>query len=184
MIRVEGYAVVCDNDCIADASGHMPASLKSEAEWSYFQNGLDQADVIVLGRKSHVITPNPKGRARLVLTSSVQQAVWEDALTVLWNPSTAPLSLAIEMFDRPVQTLAVTGGKLVFDHFLKREGGYACFHLSRMKDVYLKDGIKLFPALDEMGETPEVYLRKIGYEPGEWRTLDARASVVRWHRED
>ena len=184
MIKIEAYAVVCDNDCIADADGQMPDSLKSDAEWDYFQNGLDEADVIVLGRKSHEVTPNPKERARLVLTGSVQQPVWEDARTVLWNPSVAGLSLATEMFDRSVETLAVTGGKHVFDHFLQREGGYTCFHLSRMKDVFLKEGVKLFPALDETGMTPETYLKENGYKPAEWQELDPLASVVRWYPQD
>ena len=179
-MKIEGYAVICDNDCIADSDGHMPESLKSEAEWAYFQAGLDAAEIIVLGRKSHEVTPNPKERLRLVLTSSVDHPQWEGEHTVLWNPSEASLELALAMFDLKVETLAITGGQLVFDHFLQREGGYTCFHLSRMQDVYLHGGIKLFTALSEPSNTPEGYLKAKGYGPSDWQALDDKASVVRW----
>lgn len=179
-MKIEGYAVICDNDCIADANGQMPDSLKSEAEWAYFQDGLDAADVIVLGRKSHEVTPNPKRRLRLVMTRSVAAPHWEDERTVLWNPSAARLELALAMFDTQVETLAVTGGQPVFDHFLSREGGYTCFHLSRMKDVYLHGGVKLFSALGNPSDTPEHYLKSLGYTPTQWLRLDQQASVVRW----
>jgi len=183
MMQIKGYAVVCDNDCLADADGAMPESLKSEAEWAYFQAGLDAADIIVLGRKSHEVTPNPKARLRLVLTSSVEQPVWDDPLTVFWNPAHAPLSLAVAMFDEPVSSLAITGGTLVFDYFLTSIGGFNEFHLSRMQDVYLKEGKKLFSMLEETNETPESYLRKLGYVPAAWQRLDDQASVVCWRRE-
>ena len=180
-MKIEAYAVICDNDCIADANGEMPDSLKSDAEWAYFQAGLDAADVIVLGRKSHEVTPNPKARRRLVLTGAVDRPVWQGERTVLWNPAAAGLDLAVSMFDVEVQTLAVTGGKLVFDHFLAGEG-YTCFHLSRMKDVYLRGGVKLFSALETPSNTPEQILKQAGYAPNGWRALDEQASVVRWRR--
>jgi dihydrofolate reductase len=179
-VKIEGYAVICDNDCIADANGEMPDSLRSEAEWAYFQDGLDAADVIVLGRKSHEVTPNPKRRLRLVMTGSVTTPHWEDERTVLWNPSAGRLDLALSLFPTPVDTLAITGGKLVFDHFLNHNGGFTCFHLSRMKDVYLRGGVKLFSALEDPSETPEHYLKSLGYAPTEWLRLDQQASVVRW----
>lgn len=180
MMRIEGYAVICENDCIADADGKMPVALKTDAEWAFFQAGLDASDVIVLGRKSHEVTPNPKARRRLVLTRSVRQPVWETAQTVFWNPDQAPLSMALSMFDIVVSVLAVTGGKQVFDCFLARAGGYTHFHLSRVQDVYLKGGTKVFSALDAGGQTPESLLRMQGYVAGAWQQLDETSSVVTW----
>lgn len=182
MIRIEGYAVVCDNDCIADASGVMPDSLKTEAEWQFFQAGLDASDVIVLGRKSHDVTPNPKGRRRLVMTSSIGAPRWEGEQTVFWNPAGAPLETALAMFDGPASHLAVTGGRLVFDYFLNTPAGYTRFHLSRVKDVYLRGGIKVFTALEDATLTPESLLRANDYQPDAWQQLDAVASVVSWAR--
>ena len=37
------YAIVCRNDCIADAEGGMPAALKNDADWAYFQAELTDA---------------------------------------------------------------------------------------------------------------------------------------------
>lgn len=180
MMRIEGYAVICENDCIADASGNMPDCLKTEAEWAFFQAGLETSDVVVLGRKSHEVTPNPKARRRLVLTRRVSAPEWEDAHTVLWNPASTGLDLALSMFDTEVSVLAVTGGQGVFDTFLQREGGYTQFHLSRIKQAYLKDGRKVFSALSEGNQTPEGLLKAKGYEPGRWQELDDVASVVSW----
>ena len=180
MIQIEGYAVICENDCIADAQGGMPEALKSEAEWAFFQAGLARADVVVLGRKSHEVTPNPAGRCRLVLTRRVEQAEWEDARTVLWNPAGAGLEIALSMFEVGVATLAVTGGRDVFDYFLTQPAGYTSFHLSRIKGTYLKGGTKVFSGLSAGDQTPESFLRARGYRPSHWRKLDEVASVVSW----
>ena len=177
---IVGYAVICENDCIADAAGSMPDSLKTEAEWAYFQAGLEASDVIVLGRKSHAVTPNPRARQRLVMTGRVSAPVWEDTRTVFWNPKTAPMETALAMFDGPASHLAVTGGRLVFDYFLNTAPGYTRFHLSRVKDVYIKNGIKVFTALEEATQTPESLLRAKNYSPDKWQQLDDIASVVSW----
>jgi len=182
MMRIEGYAVVCENDCIADATGAMPEALKTDAEWAFFQAGLDASDVIVLGRKSHEVTPNPKARRRLVLTSRVENPHREDERTVFWNPKHAAIDIPLKMFGGKASILAVTGGKAVFDYILGSEAGFTCFHLSRVQDVYLKDGTKVFSALEAGGATAESLLKAKGYEPGEWRQLDDVASVVSWRR--
>ena len=81
-----------------------------------------------------------------------------------------------------MSSLAVTGGQAVFDYFLTHEGGYTEFHLSRLKDVYLKDGTKLFSTLGGSADTPESLLKAAGYTPGPNRWLDDQASVVSWHK--
>lgn len=180
MLKIEAYAVICENDCIADENGAMPDALKSDAEWAFFQAGLDASDVIVLGRKSHEVTPNPKGRRRLVMTGSVSAPVWEDARTVLWNPAGAPIETALSMFDTDITVLGVTGGRFVFDYFLQSQAGYTHFHLSRMKDVYLHGGVKVFSALEDAKQTAETVLRAANYTPQSWRQLDEVASLVSW----
>ncbi|MEO9970695.1 MAG: hypothetical protein ABJG15_12915 [Hyphomonadaceae bacterium] len=181
-MQIEGYAVVCENDCIADAEGKMPDSLKSDAEWAYFQAGLDLADLIVLGRKSDDVTPNPKERLRLVMTRAVTAPTVKDQGTVLWNPVHTSFSRAIDLFEVNIDRVAVTGGKEVFDYFLQSDLGYSCFHLSRMKNVYLRGGVKLFSALEVSCETPDKLLQSLAYLPSERIELDTKASVVRWAR--
>ena len=182
VIKIEAYAVICENNCIADATGKMPAELKNEAEWAFFQQGLDRADVSVLGRKSQEITPNPKNRQRLVLSRRIKSTEQKDTRTVVWNPEGATLALALELFAKPVSSLAITGGQAVFDYFLAHKSGYTQFHLSRLKNVYLEGGTKLFSALNGTADTPESLLKSAGYTPGAYRDFDEHASVVSWHK--
>ena len=105
-MRIEGYAVVGDDDRIADADGLMPDILRNDAEWAFFQEGLDAADIVVLGRRSHDITPNPRRRRRLVLTRSVA-SIEREVDAVFWNPSGASSEAAVEAFGCSVQHIAV-----------------------------------------------------------------------------
>ena len=93
-IEIHGYAIVSDNDRIADASGRTPDVLRNDADWAYFQAELDRSAVLVLGRLGHEANPNPKGRLRMVLSSSSTELErrpdgwW-------WNPDAIPWSEAI-----------------------------------------------------------------------------------------
>jgi hypothetical protein len=71
MYRLHGYAIVSEDDRIADAQGRFPDALKNEADWAYFQAGLDRTVLTLLGRRSHDASPNAKGRLRLVMSGSV-----------------------------------------------------------------------------------------------------------------
>ena len=57
--RIEGHAIVSRDDRIADAGGAMPPGLRNDADWHNFQSALDEAAIVVLGRRSHVTAPNP-----------------------------------------------------------------------------------------------------------------------------
>lgn len=182
MTRIQGYAVVCQNDCIADADGDMPNLLKTDAEWEFFQAGLDAADVIVLGRKSHEVTPNPKSRRRLVMTRGVSGAERAANGAVFWNPAGAALGDALALFECQVRQLAVTGGQGVFDHFLTGPDPYDQFFLSRISGARLRNGRKVFSNCRDLGLPAEAVLRDTGFAPGEARQLDAISSVVGWAR--
>ena len=47
-VEIHGYAIVSDDDRIADARGVMPRALLNDADWAYFQAELDRADLVVL----------------------------------------------------------------------------------------------------------------------------------------
>ncbi|MEL7128543.1 MAG: hypothetical protein AAGK23_03260 [Pseudomonadota bacterium] len=181
MIDILGYAVVCEADCIADASGRMPASLKTEAEWAFFQNGLDACDAVVLGRKSHEVTPNPKARRRLVMTrGETAPRRLGQAPTVLWNPDHADMQEALQLFETGINRLGITGGQGVFDYFLTGPSAYTHFYLSRIAGVLLSGGQTVFSDMREAGPTAEDCLSAAGYTATEHRQLDEVSSVVRW----
>lgn len=178
-MRIEGYAVVGDNDRIADAAGEMPDNLKNDAEWKFFQDGLDAADVTALGRRSNDVTPNHRQRRRLVMTRSVS-GVERNGLFVFWNPEGASLEAALAAFDCTVSHLAVAGGRDVFDYFLTGPHRYTVFHLSRIKGITHPGGVGVFNAIETMGQTADETLRSSGYLPGSSEKLDDDVEVVGW----
>jgi hypothetical protein len=177
-MRIEAYAVVGADDRIADATGVMPEALKNDAEWAFFQQGLDAADVTVLGRRSHDATPNHKRRWRLVLTRSVS-GVERDGDVVFWNPDKVGLSAALNQFDGPVTYLAVAGGRDIFDYFLTGAHSYTAFHLSRIEGVNLLNGTGVFKGV-ETGETAADVLTASGYKALPRQILDVGVDVVSW----
>ena len=177
-MRIEAYAVVGDDDRIADADGAMPAILKNDAEWAFFQNGLDAADVTVLGRRSHDATPNHKQRQRLVLTRAISN-VERDGAVVFWNPGGVALDVALQEFACPVTHMAVAGGRDIFDYFLTGPYRYTCFHLSRIRGVTLPAGVGVFTAV-EAGQAAEHVLTASGFNPRPTRRLDDGVDVVSW----
>ena len=178
-MRIEGYAVVGDDDRIADAAGQMPNALKNDAEWAFFQDGLDAADIVALGRRSHDVTPNPRRRHRLVLTRSVARAEREGDV-VFWNPAGASLEAAVGAFSCPVQHIAVAGGRDVFDYFLRPPHRYTAFHLSQIEGVKLSGGTGVFSAVETVGLTAAHVLASFGYGPASTRTIDTGVHVVTW----
>jgi hypothetical protein len=172
-IEVHGYAIVSDDDRIADASGATPEALRSEADWAYFQAELDRAAVVVLGRLGHEANPNPKRRLRMVLSSSVPtldrrpDGWW-------WNPAGLAWPDAIKRILPGGGRVAVPGGRRVFDLFLGL--GYDAFHLTRAEGVRVGEGVALFSAC-ERGERAEAVLVRHGLEAGGRRILDPAGPV-------
>lgn len=179
-LRIEAYVIVGDDDMICDADGVMPESLKNDADWGFFQSGLDAADVCVLGRKNHEVSPNPKGRLRLVLTASVS-GVDSSGDAVFWNPADTSLDTALACFETKVDHLAVVGGQAVFDFFLSEPYRYTRFHLSRIAGVLIPNGRATFSAIESHpGLSAEDVLRQHGYSPKEEVTLDKDVELVSW----
>jgi len=157
----------------------MPQTLKSDAEWRFFQAGLDRADLIVLGRLSHEAAPNLRRRRRLVMTSQAMALERADPVTFFWNPAGASLDEALGVIATRDADLAVAGGAGVFDWFLSGAMGFTTFYLSRMAGVALRDGRGVFAGVGAQN-SPEAVLTAAGYVPGDTLRLDARASVTPW----
>ncbi len=180
MYQFEGYAIVSADDKIADAEGTKPAVLGHPADWARFQAALDQAAIIVIGRRSHEATPNPEGRNRLVMSRQIERLERREDGT-WWNPADVPLDDALAMAAPGGGLVAIPGGREVFDYFLGV--GFDAFHLSRLPMVLLPGGIPVLSSYDE-GLSAEAVLDGAGLEPGEIEILDASVglSVTVWRR--
>lgn len=172
-MNIHGYAIVSHDDCIADASGVLPKALMNDADWAYFQAELDRAAIVVLGRASHMATPNSKGRRRLIL-SRRGAGLHEDREGWWWNPDRVKWPDVVERLDLAQARIAVPGGQAAFDLFLHI--GFAAFHLSRAPRVSLPAGRKLFSGL-AAHETVEMRLLAHGLKPGVTRLIDPAEAV-------
>lgn len=174
MIEIHGYAIVSDDDRIADAEGRMPETLRSEADWAYFQAELDRSAATVLGRLGHEAHPNPRGRLRIVVSSSVA-GLERRADGWWWNPEAKPWEDAVRTVLPAGGRIAVPGGRRVFDLFLGI--GYTAFHLTRAEGVRIPGGVALFSACDR-GASAEAVLGGAGLVPGERQILDPRGPIT------
>lgn len=178
MIEVHGYAIVSRDDRIADAQGRTPKALRNKADWRYFQDGLNAADLVVLGRLGHEMHGNPTGRPRMVVSSRASglerrpDAWW-------WNPGAMPWAEAAAKVLPGGGRVSVPGGQGVFDLFLAL--GYDAFHLSRAENVTLPDGVSVFSACTG-SMTAEAVLAAAGLRPGPRHVLDPEGpvSLVVW----
>ena len=173
-IEIHGYAIVTDDDRIADASGATPAALRNEADWLNFQRELDAADLIVLGRRGHEANPNVRGRRRLVVSNSAR-GLEKRGDETWWRPTEMVWSdLAADLLPTGGR-VAVPGGQGVFDLFLAI--GYDAFHLTRGHGVTAPGGRALFSACDQ-GISAEAVLACAGLNPKEMKVLDPAANIA------
>lgn len=180
--RIEGYVIVSADGMIADARGEMPATLRNDADQTFFQAGLERAAVIVHGRHSHEGGPRAAGRKRLILTRRVAALARDPASpnALMWNPAGATLEQGLAALGAADGMIAVIGGTEVFSLFLPL---YDAFHLSRAVAATIPGGRPVFAEVGP-GTTPEEVLARHGLKPGPQRDLDAAAgvSVVMWRR--
>ncbi|WP_230533826.1 hypothetical protein [Microvirga roseola] len=179
-VEVHGYAIISDDDRIADASGHTPEALRNDADWAYFQAGLDSSALTVLGRLGHEANPSPRGRLRMILSSS-SPGLERRPDGWWWNPEKLPWDQAIRTMLPNGGRVAVPGGRRVFDLFLGI--GYDTFHLSRAEGVRVPGGVALFSACDQ-GRGAEALLAERGLRPGSRLILDPAVpvSLVIWRK--
>ncbi len=172
---VVGHAIVSADGMIADTRGLMPPRLVNEADWRLFQAALDAAAIVVLGSAGHRRHPNP-GRRRLVFTSSVAATGPDggDPLATLYNPEGLAVADALAALRLRDGAVAVTGGRRVFDHFLRQ---YDEFLLAEVGDFALPGGTPCFSA-----GHPRTVLAATGLAPVEWSIIDHANSVIltRW----
>jgi hypothetical protein len=171
--EIQGYAIVSDDNKIAGADGLIPASLRNQKDWDYYQRALAASDLIVFGRRSHELEPNVRGDLRLVISRSADgleqrpDAWW-------WNPAQVGWAEVVKRVLPLGGDVAAPGGQGVFDLFL--EIGFDAFHLSRAHGVKLPGGQSVFSACDT-GLSAEAVLAKAGLSPAEKIALDPQHGV-------
>lgn len=179
--RVEGYAIVSEDGMLADAACVMPDSLIFEADQRFYEQGLDNVDVVVHGRHSREQHARSPLRNRLILTHRIPaiEAHATNKKAFWWNPLGASFDDALGMFQVECPAIGVIGGPDVFQLFLPR---YDVFYLSRAPNVVLPGGRPVFPEVP--ARTPEDVLRTHGLIPGPTEHLDpARGlTMVGWKR--
>jgi dihydrofolate reductase len=179
--RIEAYVIASADGMLADANGVQPASLHFEADQRHFQQGLDQAELVVNGRHSAEGDPNAMRRRRLLLTRQIASLAPDpdNPKARLWNPAGASLEAACAALGIDSGTVAVIGGPQVFNLFLKL--GYDCFHLSRAVKVSLPGGLPVF-SRERFGGDPEATLAAAGLkaQPPVW--LDEGLTLTDWVR--
>jgi hypothetical protein len=179
--RIPGYAIVSDDNMIADSTGIMPPALIFEEDKEYFERELDKADIIVHGRHSYEWQPHSRQRRRLILTHKIAgvSPSPDNPRAFMWNPAGASLEEACRGLGVASGVVAVLGGPEVYKVFFGI--GYEAFHLSRAAGVKLPGGVPVFPEV-RAGETPEQVLTNLGYVPGPISYFDKeqRISLVSW----
>ncbi|CAM5409549.1 Dihydrofolate reductase OS=Afipia felis OX=1035 GN=NCTC12722_02477 PE=4 SV=1 [Afipia felis] len=179
---IEAYVIVSADGMLADSRGVMPDSLKFHADQTFFENALDDADLIVHGRHSHEEQARSNERTRLVMTRSTP-ALAPDVTrphTTLWNPDGATFEEACKASGvSPSAKIAIIGGPHVYAFFLDR---YDTFWLSQAHDVRLPNGLGVLPGVPEI--SPQDILAAAGLHAAETRVLDAgqHVDVTAWRR--
>jgi hypothetical protein len=169
-----GHAIVSADGMISDDGGAMPPALHNAADWGRFQAALDAAALVVLGRIGHERHRNP-GRRRLVLTGGLAGIGADpgDPQALLYNPAMLPLGAALAGLGIDQGTVAVTGGRRVFDAFLPL---YDDFELAEVHGLVLPGGHPCFAA-----GHPRTVLAMAGLRPARFELIDANAGVSLTH---
>ena len=174
-IQIAGHAIVSADGMIADRNRQMPAALRNDKDWQRFQAALDASALVVLGRLGHQAHPNP-GRRRLVVTGRVPGLAVDpgDSNAMLWNPAGLGFDEVLRQLGIASGTVAVTGGRLVFDLFLTR---FTQFDLVEVEGVRLPDGVPCFSS-----GTPVEALTAAGLAVAAVEALDPGVTLSVWRR--
>lgn len=180
MHRLHGYAIISDDDRIADADGRFPEALRNQADWDYFQAHLDLADLALIGRRSHETSPNLKRRRRIIMSRSVaglerrEDEIW-------WNPKGLVLRAALAAVMPSGGNIAVPGGQEVFDHILV--AGFTTFHLARAHGQRLPRGRGLFRACESGIPADDILsARGLVSDAPLWLDERSQVSLTVWRR--
>ena len=167
---VIGHAIISCDCCIADSNGNMPEGLLSVKDWEFFQNDLNESDLVILGRKSYE-NYHQKKRNRLIPTSKIRDYYFENSDLCFFNPLDISLEKIINLYSSYPKKIAVAGGKrvykLVFDEFF-----YTQFYLSIKMNKFMKNGQPFIEGLSTIQNIIQ-YMEERSMKIQEERKLDS-----------
>ncbi len=172
-IEIHGYAIVTDDNMIADANGEIPPGLRNDKDWRQYQAALASSDLVVFARRSHENEPETHGVPRVVVSRDAR-ALEKRADAWWWNPAEVAWPAVIAQLLPGGGQVAAPGGQAVFDLFLGI--GYDVFHLARARGVALPGGRPVFSECVE-GVSAEAVLAKYGLGHAERIELDPEQGV-------
>ena len=180
-LDVTGYAIVSDDDKIADADGMTPTSLRNEKDWELYQRAQELADLVVFARRSHELEPNIHRTLRLVVSREAELGLEQRPDSWWWDPRRTTWEAAAARLLPKGGHVAVGGGQVVFDLFLMI--GFDGFNLSRAHGVKLPGGRSVFSACDS-GVQAATVLEQRGLKLSERIPLDPglRVEMTVWRR--
>jgi hypothetical protein len=172
-IEIHGYAIVSDDDMIADHDGLIPPSLRNDKDWEQYQAALARSDLVVFTRVSHENEPETHGVPRVVVSREAKgleprSGVW------WWNPADIEWREVVDRLLPEGGEVAAPGGRGVFDLFLTI--GYDVFHLARARGVALPGGRPVFSECRD-GVHAEAVLEKYGLRHAARIELDPTQGV-------
>jgi hypothetical protein len=168
-IEIHGYAIVSDDDKIADADGLIPPPLRNDKDWEQYQAALARSDLVVFARVSHENEPETHGVPRVVVSREAKALAQRDGIW-WWNPADIAWPEVVARVLPEGGEVAAPGGRGVFDMFLRI--GYDVFHLARARGVKLPGGHAIFSECSD-GVHAEAVLEKYGLRHVERIELDA-----------
>jgi hypothetical protein len=179
-IEIHGYAIVTDDDKIADANGEIPPSLRNDKDWAQYQAALAASDLVVFARRSHENEPETHGVPRVVVSRDAK-GLEHRADAWWWNPAALPWADVVSQVLPGGGEVAAPGGQGVFDLFL--EIGYDVFHLAHARGVSLPGGRPIFSEC-VAGVSAEAVLERHGLSFAERIELDPaqRVDMNIWRR--
>ena len=173
-VEITGYAIVSDDDMIADASGEVPPQLRNETDWRLYQEAQADSDLVVFASVSHNNEPNTRGDLRLVISRTAKR-LERRGTDWWWNPAETSWRDVVSAVLPNSGKIAVGGGKAAFDLFLGI--GYSEFHLVRARGVSLPGGHCIFSECEE-GASAEAVLQKHKLRLAEQIELDKAKRVA------
>ncbi len=183
-IAFNGYAIVSADGFIADDSGRMPEALCVEADWAYFRAAIRQADLMILGRHTHELSPSLTNRPRLVASRGVRAVIQENATTWWVNPKEVTPASAVAVVAGSEATVAVAGGTGVYGWVLE-EGGYDEFHLSVARKIKLGAGRPLLDDIDGLEDAiSALKAQGLSLHHESWLDEEAAVELLTFRRND
>ena len=180
--ELHGYAIVSGDGMIADASNTMPAELKNERDWAYFQTELNLCQLVLVGRRSHEAAPSTGKRRRVVMSRSASSLEFRNNVW-WWNPQALTLSDALLHLLPEGGRVAVPGGQAVFD-LLAQLKAFHTFHLSCVVGLKLPGGHPAFSAQTTGASLASILLAQ-GLKPHQTQVIDPSPLVTLqlWQRQ-